>query len=429
MQLAKQKPGTKQTEVGVIPADWAATTIGDVAIKVGSGVTPRGGSDNYGEYGRPFVRSQNVGWGHLLLDDLAFISDEVHKTFAATELMVGDVLLNITGASIGRSAIATEELEGGNVNQHVCIIRTDETRTSSKFINSLLLSSVGQRQIDSFQAGGNREGLNFGQIRSMKIPLPPTLAEQEAIAGALSDTDGLIESLGKLIAKKRQVKHGTMQELLTGKRRLPGFSGKWETKRFDQMFSNLRNASNSRSELSPHGEVAYVHYGDIHIHPTAFLNPVALQTFIPRAKVRAVPRLMDGDLLMADASEDTTAIGKAVEITGLNGAEAIAGLHTMALRGNKELLANGFKGYIQYLPKVRNALVSLATGVSVYGITKSGVKAIEVTIPKPAEQTAIAAILSDMDAEIAALETKLTKARQVKQGMMQELLTGRTRLI
>jgi type I restriction enzyme S subunit len=195
MQLAKQKPRTKQTEAGVIPTDWTATTIGDVAIKVGSGVTPRGGSDNYREYGRPFVRSQNVGWGHLLLDDLAFITDQVHKTFAATELMVADVLLNITGASIGRSAIATAELEGGNVNQHVCIIRTDGTRTSSKFINSLLLSAVGQRQIDSFQAGGNREGLNFGQIRSMKIPLPPTLAEQEAIAAALSDADGLIESL------------------------------------------------------------------------------------------------------------------------------------------------------------------------------------------------------------------------------------------
>jgi type I restriction enzyme S subunit len=261
------------------------------------------------------------------------------------------------------------------------------------------------------------------------VLLPPTLAEQEAIASALSDADGLIESLEKLIAKKRQIKHGTMQELLTGQRRLPGFTGKWENYRFDQLFSNIRNASNSRSELSPHGDIAYVHYGDIHIHPTAFLSPVGLQTFISRAKVRSIPRLMDGDLLMADASEDTTAIGKAVEITGLNGAEAVAGLHTMALRGNKEYIAHGFKGYLQYMPKVRNALVSLATGVSVYGITKSGVKAIEVTIPQTAEQSAIAAILSDMDAELAALESKLSKARQVKQGMMQELLTGRTRLV
>jgi type I restriction enzyme, S subunit len=132
---------------------------------------------------------------------------------------------------------------------------------------------------------------------------------------------------------------------------------------------------------------------------------------------------------MADASEDTTAIGKAVEITGLNGREAVAGLHTMALRGNETYLACGYKGYIQFLPKVRAALVRLATGVSVYGITKTGVKAIEVTVPKPAEQTAIAAILSGMDAEIASLEAKLTKASQVKLGMIQELLTGRIRLV
>ena len=122
-------------------------------------------------------------------------------------------------------------------------------------------------------------------------------------------------------------------------------------------------------------------------------------------------------------------IGKAVEIVGLGVCEAVAGLHTMLLRGNKKRLADGFKGYLQYLPQVRSALVRLATGVSVYGITKSGVKAIEVTIPQPDEQAAIATILADMDAEIAALEVKLAKARQVKQGIMQELLTGRIRLI
>ena len=132
---------------------------------------------------------------------------------------------------------------------------------------------------------------------------------------------------------------------------------------------------------------------------------------------------------MVDASEDTAAIGKAVEIIGLDGIEAIAGLHTMALRGNTQLLADGFKAYIQYLPEVRNALVRLATGVSVYGITKSGVRAIEITIPKPPEQRAIATFLMDMDTEISAIKAKLAKAKQVKQAMVQELLTGRIRLI
>lgn len=113
--------GYKQTEVGVIPADWDQKTIGNIALKIGSGMTPRGGSRNYKEYGRPFVRSQNVGWGSFLLDDLVYIDDETHDSVSSTELKEDDVLLNITGASIGRSSLADVRLSGGNVNQHVCI--------------------------------------------------------------------------------------------------------------------------------------------------------------------------------------------------------------------------------------------------------------------------------------------------------------------
>jgi type I restriction enzyme S subunit len=293
----------------------------------------------------------------------------------------------------------------------------------------LLNSTAYKRRAKGLVYLGSGVGnLNVDVIREYPIVIPPR-HEQEAIEGALTDADSLIKSLEQLIVKKRQIRQGAMQELLTGEKRLPGFREEWETRRFDELFTVLRNASNSRSELTKDGEVAYVHYGDIHTHPSAFLNPLTKQTYISRQKVRTIPRLTDGDLLMADASEDTVAIGRAVEIVDLKGREAVAGLHTMLLRGDKDALVDGFKGYLQFLPSVRTALVRLATGVSVYGITKSGVKAIEITIPKPEEQTAIATILSDIDAEISALETKLAKARQIKQGMMQELLTGRTRLV
>lgn len=193
--------------------------------------------------------------------------------------------------------------------------------------------------------------LSGGILRSMPIPIP-TLREQFEIVNALSDVDDWIESLGQLIAKKRQIKQGSMEELLTGKRRLPGFTGGWDRFRFDQLFSNLRNASNSRSELAVEGDVAFVHFGDIHIHPNPFLNPTELRTFISRAKVRTVPRLQDGYLLLADASEDTSAIGKAVEIVGLGGREAVAGLHTMALRGNKDRVADGFNEHFNCLWRI-----------------------------------------------------------------------------
>ena len=225
--LAEEVPvGYKRTEVGVIPEEWKCGRLGDLTTRVGSGITPSGGERVYVTGGRPFLRSQNVGWGALYLADLAFITDELHASFAASEIEEGDVLLNITGASIGRSAVADITVARGNVNQHVCEIRTDPKRLDPHFLNSYLLSAAGQRQIDSYQAGGNRQGLNYSQIRSFLIPRP-ILAEQRAIAEALSDVDGLLAALEVLIAKKRAIKQAAMQQLLTGKSRLPGFQGEW----------------------------------------------------------------------------------------------------------------------------------------------------------------------------------------------------------
>ena len=161
------KAGYKKTNVGVIPEDWDEIQLGEKTTKVGSGLTPTGGAKVYKQEGRPFIRSQNVGWGTLLMDDIAFIDDKTHATFPDTEIEEDDVFLNITGASIGRSALADARVVGGNVNQHVCIIRTIKNQLHPRFLNYFLLSKVGQQQIDSFQAGGNRQGLNFGQMSSL----------------------------------------------------------------------------------------------------------------------------------------------------------------------------------------------------------------------------------------------------------------------
>ena len=210
----------KQTKLGEVPEDWDMVSLGDCSNKVGSGITPKGGAAVYKEDGRPFVRSQNIGWGFFKLKDLAYIDEEIHKSFSSTELLKKDVLLNITGASIGRSAVVINELVGGNVNQHVCVIRTNKAELSPDYLNFVLLSSIGQKQIDSFQAGGNREGLNFGQIRSFYLPKPSAPAEQIAIENVLFQMDTDVEKLQIRLVKTRQIKQGMMQELLTGKTRL-----------------------------------------------------------------------------------------------------------------------------------------------------------------------------------------------------------------
>ncbi len=193
--------------------DWQGKELGTMTSKVGSGITPRGGTANYKDVGRPFIRSQNVGWGCLILDDVVYIDEETHASFDGTEIEQGDVLLNISGASIGRCAVVDERIVGGNVNQHVCIIRTDPDVLVPIMLSQFLISDLGQRQIDQCQAGGNRQGLNFGQIRSFSIPIPPLVAEQQRIAGCLSALDALITVQAEKLEALRTHKRGLMQDL------------------------------------------------------------------------------------------------------------------------------------------------------------------------------------------------------------------------
>lgn len=200
--------------------EWENIQLGPQTTKVGSGVTPRGGDRNYIKQGRPFIRSQNVGWGELILDDIVFISEEIHRTFISTEIEKNDILLNITGASIGRSAFADSRIAGGNVNQHVCIIRTKPSLLNSLFLMQYILSEYGQKQVDSFQAGGNRQGLNFAQVKSFSIPTPPqstvmqcVCLEQQRIADCLSSLDELIAAQTQKIDLLKDHKKGLMQQL------------------------------------------------------------------------------------------------------------------------------------------------------------------------------------------------------------------------
>ena len=432
----------KQSEVGLIPEDWEVERLESLTLKIGSGITPTGGSSVYKQEGRPFLRSQNVGWGNLLLDDIVFIDEQTHMTFPSTEIKSGDVFLNITGASIGRSSYASKHVLGGNVNQHVCIIRPQQEKLTSLYLNHFLLSNRGQKQIDSFQSGGNRQGLNFGQIKTFLIPLPP-LPEQTAIASALSDMDALIAQTEKLIEKKKAIKQGVMQELLTGKKRLKGFENSkgykqtevglipedWEVLSIDNIFDFYSTSNYSKAEMSLEGEVGCIHYGLIHaISDTSYNLQRGIKFFIKPEQAK-YEEIMDGDVVMVDASEDMEGVNKSIEVFGVNNKRFIAGLHTYLLRDNKLRLANNFRGAILNSSLIKTQLNRLAVGMKVFGVSKPQLKTVLIPVPPLPEQTAIASALSDIDEDIRIRETKLQKLKLQKQGMMQALLTGKIRLV
>jgi len=421
--LAEVPPGYKRTEVGVIPEDWEAPRLDDDGFvrRVGSGITPTGGQRVYKQSGLPFVRSQNVGWGRLILDDLVFLDHATHSSFPASEILEGDVLLNITGASIGRCAVATAGLAGGNVNQHVCEIRTESGRLDPRFLCSFILSELGQKQIDSFQAGGNRQGLNFGQIRSFLIPLPPP-PEQRAIANALSDMDGLLGALEALIAKKRAIKQAAMRQLLTGKTRLPGFTGAWENRRLGDIGQFVKGRGVKRDEAQS-GPLACVRYGEIYTTHDDYIRE--FRSWISHEVAATATRLQFGDLLFAGSGETKEEIGKCVAF--VTDAEAYAGGDIVILRPKD--VDPLFLGYALNAPYVARQKASLGQGDAVVHISAAALAQVCVVFPSVDEQTAIATVFSDMDAEIAALERRHNKTRAIKHGMMQQLLTGRVRLV
>ena len=221
--------------------DWEKKKIGEITTKVGSGKTPKGGNSVYTDSGVIFLRSQNVLNGKLNLSDVAYITEEINSTMKSTEVYGDDILLNITGASIGRSCNVPKNFPKANVNQHVCIIRLNE-HYNSNFIMNQIISEKVQRQIDSYQAGGNREGLNFEQIKSIKVD-STCIEEQEKIASFFSLIDDKISLQGEKLEMLKDYKRGMMQKIFSRELRFKDDDGRdypeWEHKKLNRIVERI----------------------------------------------------------------------------------------------------------------------------------------------------------------------------------------------
>jgi type I restriction enzyme S subunit len=433
-QDTKLRPGYKQTEVGMIPVDWEVKKLGEIFQFLNTANNARSDLSENGEIKYIHYGDVHTKWRSFLdcsSDKLPLI--QRNKVRNVPFLEDGDLVMadasedyNGIGISVEVKNATSKKVVAG---LHTFLLRGNKEVLADGFKGYLQYIPAVKDALRKAATGISVYGVSKNNVRNISICLP-SITEQRAIATVLSDVDALITSLDQLIAKKRDIKQATMQQLLTGKTRLPGFSRKWKMRKFGELFQFLNTANNARSDLTENGEIKYIHYGDIHTKWRSFLDCSSDELpLIQRDKVGNVPFLEDGDLVMADASEDYEGIGISVEVKNAIGKKVVAGLHTFLLRGDKEVLADGFKGYLQYIPAIKAALRKVATGISVYGISKNNVRNISIYLPDITEQQAIATILSDMDAEITALEQRRDKTRALKQGMMQELLTGKTRLL
>ncbi len=415
------RPGYKQTEVGVIPEEWALSTVGaEFSIQLGKMLDAE---RNTGVL-KLYLGNKAVQWDRIDTSDLP----RVPMTPADIEkyrLQRGDLLV-CEGGEVGRAAIWEAPLDECYFQKALHRLRPLRA-FDQRLMVAILRRWSATGVLSNYVTQTSIAHLPRDKFLQVPIPRPP-LTEQRAIATALSDVDALLGGLDRLIAKKRDLKQAAMQQLLTGQTRLPGFHGEWDVKRLGDHVTFLRNGVNSRAELLPEGRVKYLHYGDIHASTDSFLSPQTLPS-LPDAKAARLDRLRDGDVIFADASEDIAGVCRSVELRGARETEVVSGLHTIAARFDKTVLADGFKGFLQHCPSFATHLRRLAAGTKVYATNRAHIASVEMRLPSVTEQTAIAAVLSDMDTEISALGARREKTRALKQGMMQELLTGRTRLI
>jgi type I restriction enzyme S subunit len=398
--------GYKQTEMWVIPEDWSLQELESISIisrLAGAEYTSLWKETPDGEI--IALRGFNIGKGRIIERELVRISNELSLKLKRSRLCKGDVVYPCVG-SIGNAAVITEDNKY-HIQQNIARITPNPAAISSRYLANYLMSSLGEMEVARLNASSSQPSVLVGSLRQYRIPLPPTKAEQEAIAEVLSDADALIESLEQLLTKKRQLKQGAMQELLTGKKRLPGFSEKWEVKRLGELAEIVMGQSPSSAHYNNRGDGLPLIQGNADISGRQTIKRVFTTEVTKRGR--------SGDILMS-VRAPVGEISRAVF-------DVCLGRGVCAIRHPNDFL------YYALIAK-EPTWSTLSKGSTFDSVSSTDVRAFEVDVPADeSEQTAIAAILSDMDAEIAALEAKLAKARSIKQGMMQELLTGRIRLV
>jgi len=399
----EMKKGFKMTSLGLIPKDWDITSIKDL---LGSGILVDHLDGNHGalyprsyefvDWGIPYISANDFVTGQVNLNSCKFLKIERAKKFVKGVAKNGDVLF-AHNATVGPVAILYTNWDFVILSTTATYFRCDLNRLHNSYLLYYMESSFFVRQYSAVMSQSTRNQVPITTQRKFHIIIPPTLTEQRAIATALSDVDRLLSAYDRLIAKKKAIKQGAMQELLTGRRRLEGFGGEWEVKKLEEVLK-VRHGKSQHAVSDKNGSYPILATGGQIGWANTFLynKPSVL---IGRKGTIDVPRYMDTPFWCVDTLFYT------------------------------EIFDGAIPKFLFYRFNLINWYnYNEASGVP--SLNASTIESIEIALPKDKkEQAAIAQILNDMDAEIAALERQRDKYKAVKQGMMQELLTGKTRLI
>ncbi len=401
----------KMTELGPIPEDWEVKRLGEISRNcsygVGAEAIPYDGETKY-------IRITDIDDTSHLFSPQPLTSP---SSFSERHIVQeNDILVARTGASVGKSYVYRKE--DGHLVFAGFLMKVNVFEENARYVFYHTQTDSYKRWVLEESARSGQPGLNLRQLVDYNIPLPP-LPEQRRIAAALSDVDELIAAMGKLIEKKRNIKTGTMQQLLTGRKRLPGFGGEWVEKRIGEITGVVTGAtpSTNRAEFWG-GDILWMSSGELN---DKIISKVAGRITVAGFESCSTHMIPIGCVLIGLAGQGKTRGTAAYNLVEMCTNQSIASILPSMSFDSKFLY--------YYMDRQYDELRLLSAGDGGRGgLTKGLIEKFIVCLPPLLEQRAIAAVLSDMDAEIGALEAEKAKYERIKSGMMQELLKGKTRL-
>ena len=419
------KPGYKQTEVGVIPEDWDCVSIQSAASNTSNAIVggPFGSdltSSDYVYSGVPVVRGANMG-SKMIGGSFVFVSTSKASALSANLAQPQDLVFTQRGTLGQVSLVPDEPFESYLISQSQMKVSLDGARYGSEYVYHYFSSAPGRKQILDSAIQTGVPHTNLGICRKYVFPAP-CITEQEKICDVLNDIDSQLQLIGRLLDKKKQIKQAAMQELLTGKRRLPGFEGEWEARELGSLgiWRGGMTPSMQNPDYWNQGDFPWISSGDVKLsrlsdtsqHVTAHAVSSGAAVVIPVKSIVLVTRsgILRKHLPVAflnrpmAINQDIKALIPARDI------DSCYLLHALTWAGSQILIS------------------CMKTGTTVESVEFSWLKKFTILIPSHDEQVAIATALSEMESELLDLEARKDKATMLKQGMMHQLLTGKIRL-
>lgn len=417
LSMVEMKSGYKMTEVGVIPEDWEVKELSSIsAIKSGKRL-PKGSLVTSSKTSYPYIRVIDMNMGYLNLSNIMYVPENVQPMISKYIISKNDIYISVAG-TLGLVGKIPEELDGANLTENAN--RITEIQCNRDYLMYYMMSPLIQNVIEAERTIGAQPKLALQRIRDFYIVLPGDNREQTAIAAALSDVDSLISALTKKIEKKKAIKQGLMQQLLTGKKRLPGFNDKWKSMLLGDI-AEVKDGTHQTPQYVKSGGKPFYSVENVTADDFKNVKHISLEE---HKALTSNYRIEKGDVLM-------TRIGSIGCCKYVDWDVDASFYVSLALLKINEKYDSKF---ISYLSNIKSFKEEVMLNSLVFAIPQKinlgNISLIKVYIPtSKAEQTAIANILSDCDSEIAALEEKRDKYKEIKQGMMQQLLTGKIRLI